>query len=135
MSTRLSTLIGFALCTLLLGASAYSQSPPNAGAAFRASIPGPSYVLQKPAGRIEKITVHGASLVGNLEGDSPDREVLVARDGAEVTQHVRGLTGERARADEQAALRRVLAEHTYAHRAAQLEALLETHRPAPVRVR
>ncbi|HWG75375.1 MAG TPA: alpha/beta fold hydrolase [Steroidobacteraceae bacterium] len=77
MSTRLSTLIGFALCTLLLGASAYSQSPPNAGAAFRASIPGPSYVLQKPAGRIEKITVHGASLVGNLEGDSPDREVII----------------------------------------------------------
>ena len=25
----------------------------------------------------ERITVHGASLVGNLEGDSPDRDVFV----------------------------------------------------------
>jgi enterochelin esterase-like enzyme len=32
----------------------------------------------RPAnGTVEKITVHGASLEGNLEGDSPDREVLV----------------------------------------------------------
>jgi spore maturation protein CgeB len=54
----------------------------------------------------------------------PDREVLVARDGAEVADTVRGLSTERARAIGQAALERVLAEHTYAHRAGQLEALL-----------
>ncbi|HEX4051275.1 MAG TPA: alpha/beta hydrolase-fold protein [Steroidobacteraceae bacterium] len=72
MSTRLSTAIGIALA-LLLGAPAYPQS--SSGAA--ASPPNPSFVLHTPAGRIERITVHGASLVGNLEGDSPDREVLV----------------------------------------------------------
>ena len=30
-----------------------------------------------PAGRIERITVHGDSLVGNLDGDTPDRLVSV----------------------------------------------------------
>src|SRR5574339_1225683 len=30
-----------------------------------------------PAGTVERITVHGASLEGNLEGDSPDRDVTV----------------------------------------------------------
>ncbi len=77
MSTKLSTAIGLALSALLFGTAAYSQSPAGAGATFRASFPGPSYVLHEPAGRIDRITVHGASLVGNLEGDSPDREVLV----------------------------------------------------------
>jgi spore maturation protein CgeB len=57
----------------------------------------------------------------------PGAEVLVARDGAEVAEHVRGLTAARARAVGCAALRRVLSEHTYAHRAAQLEALLSTN--------
>lgn len=65
----------------------------------------------------------------------PDREVLVARDGARVAEHVRGLTPERARTIGDAARRRVLAEHTYAHRAAQLEALLESRRAAPVGAR
>jgi S-formylglutathione hydrolase FrmB len=34
-------------------------------------------VAQTRTGTVEKITVHGASLVGNLEGDSPDRAVFV----------------------------------------------------------
>jgi spore maturation protein CgeB len=55
----------------------------------------------------------------------PGREVLVAHDGAQVAQHVRELTASRAREIGQAAYRRVLSEHTYAHRAAQLETLLE----------
>lgn len=54
----------------------------------------------------------------------PGREILVAADGAEVAAHVDALTPERARVIGQAALRRVLAEHTYAHRAAQVEAVL-----------
>jgi spore maturation protein CgeB len=54
----------------------------------------------------------------------PDDEVLVARDGQDVIEHVRALTPERARAIGEAALRRVLAEHTYAHRGAQVDALL-----------
>jgi len=55
----------------------------------------------------------------------PGTEVLVARDGEEVAQHVRRLDPATAHAIGQAAWRRVLAEHTYAHRAAQVEALLE----------
>ncbi|HVM37090.1 MAG TPA: glycosyltransferase, partial [Sphingomicrobium sp.] len=54
----------------------------------------------------------------------PDTEVLVARDGRDVAEHVRALTPERARAIGDAALRRVLAEHTYAHRGAEVDALL-----------
>ena len=54
----------------------------------------------------------------------PDEEVLVARDGHDVVEHLRTLVPERARAIGQAALRRVLREHTYAHRGAQVDAVL-----------
>jgi spore maturation protein CgeB len=54
----------------------------------------------------------------------PDREVLVARDGMDVAEHVRALTPDRARAIGEAALRRVLAEHTYAHRGAEVDVVL-----------
>jgi spore maturation protein CgeB len=55
----------------------------------------------------------------------PGTEVLVAANGDEVAAHVRSLDAQAARRIGEAACRRVLAEHTYAHRAAQLEALLE----------
>jgi spore maturation protein CgeB len=55
----------------------------------------------------------------------PGHEVLVAENGAAVAEHVRALDTNTARRIGEAAYRRVLAEHTYAHRAAQLEALLE----------
>lgn len=55
----------------------------------------------------------------------PGREVLVAREGLEVAEYVHSLTPERARQIGEAAHRHVLAEHTYAHRAAQVEAVLE----------
>jgi Uncharacterized protein conserved in bacteria len=54
----------------------------------------------------------------------PGREVLLASSGAEVIAHLRELTPERARAIGDAARRRVLAEHTYRHRARQLQAIL-----------
>jgi spore maturation protein CgeB len=53
----------------------------------------------------------------------PDEEVLVARDGQDVAEHVRQLTLERAREIGQAALRRTLAENTYTHRGEQVDAL------------
>jgi spore maturation protein CgeB len=62
----------------------------------------------------------------------PGTEVLVASDGDEVAAHVRALDAERARAIGQAAYRRVLAEHTYAHRAAQLDGVLEGCGARPV---
>jgi spore maturation protein CgeB len=55
----------------------------------------------------------------------PDHEVLVARDGKDVAEHVRTLTPERAKAIGTAALQRVLSEHTYAHRGAEVDALLK----------
>jgi spore maturation protein CgeB len=54
----------------------------------------------------------------------PDHEVLVAEDGNEVVGHLHSLTADRARAIGQAAMKRLLSEHTYAHRAAQLETVL-----------
>jgi spore maturation protein CgeB len=54
----------------------------------------------------------------------PGHEILVAQDGSEVASHVDSLDAPRARRIGQAALRRVLSEHTYAHRALQLEAVL-----------
>ena len=55
----------------------------------------------------------------------PDREVLVARGGHEVAETLAGLQPARARAIGRAALRRLLAEHTYDHRALEVEALLQ----------
>jgi spore maturation protein CgeB len=55
---------------------------------------------------------------------APGQEMLVAASGEEVAAQLEALTPERARAVGQAALRRVLAEHTYDHRAAQLDAVL-----------
>ena len=54
----------------------------------------------------------------------PGREVLVARDGAEVAELLATLSPERARAIGQAAFQRVTREHTYAHRADLLERVL-----------
>jgi spore maturation protein CgeB len=55
---------------------------------------------------------------------APGHECLIAHDGDEVVKHLRALTPEQARMIGQAARQHVLAEHTYAHRAAQVEALL-----------
>ena len=57
----------------------------------------------------------------------PDREVLVARDGQDVADHLAALTPDRAHAIGQAALARVLAEHTYALRGRQVDALFRSH--------
>jgi spore maturation protein CgeB len=59
----------------------------------------------------------------------PDREVLVAASGAEVAAHLDLLDAARAVEIGRAAERRVLAEHTYAHRAALLETVLEGRDP------
>jgi spore maturation protein CgeB len=62
----------------------------------------------------------------------PGEEVLVARDGQDVAEHVRALTPERAREIGAAALRRVLSEHSYGHRGALVDALFRQAR-APER--
>lgn len=54
----------------------------------------------------------------------PGEEVLVARDGQDVAEHLAMLDAERAQAIGRAALARVLAEHTYDQRGDRLDALL-----------
>jgi spore maturation protein CgeB len=54
----------------------------------------------------------------------PTREVLVASDGAEVAEILNGLTPERAREIAGAARKRILAQHTYAHRGREVDAIL-----------
>jgi spore maturation protein CgeB len=56
---------------------------------------------------------------------APGREVLVAEDGAEVARILGSLAPERARAVGLAARARVLAEHTYDHRAREVERALD----------
>jgi len=82
-----------------------------------------------PATRVFEAAGAGACLItdyweGIPQFFEPGREILVARDGAEVAEIARGLDPEQARTIGAAARERALAEHTYAHRAAQLEALL-----------
>lgn len=83
-----------------------------------------------PATRVFEAAGAGACLITDAwEGLErflePDREVLVARNGEEVAAHVMALTEARAREIGAAARRRMLGEHTYAHRVADLELLLE----------
>jgi spore maturation protein CgeB len=82
-----------------------------------------------PATRVFEAAGAGACLitdewVGIEMFLEPGREVLVARDGDEVAARLRELTPEQARRIGEAARRRVLSEHTYAHRAAQVESVL-----------
>jgi spore maturation protein CgeB len=60
----------------------------------------------------------------------PGREVLVAHDGDDVAAHIGSLDGSTAAKIGRAALRRVLAQHTYAQRALEVEATLEGRVPA-----
>jgi spore maturation protein CgeB len=55
----------------------------------------------------------------------PEREVLIARNPAEILEHVTSLGAERAAAIGRRAGERARVEHTYDRRAAELEALLE----------
>jgi spore maturation protein CgeB len=56
---------------------------------------------------------------------TPDREVLVAHDADEVVRDLKALDQTKAKEIGEAARQRVLAEHTYKHRAQQLQRLLE----------
>ena len=60
----------------------------------------------------------------------PGREVLIAETGEDVASLVEGLTPAHARQIGRAAQKRVLAQHTYRHRALELERLLGAQRQA-----
>lgn len=88
-----------------------------------------------PTARVFEAAGAGACLITDAwEGIElflkPGEEVLVARDGCDVAEFVTRLSaGEAARIGTNA-FRRVLAEHTYAHRAEQADALFQTHAKA-----
>jgi spore maturation protein CgeB len=91
-----------------------------------------------PATRVFEAAGSGACLITDAwEGIEqflePEKEVLVAADGEAVAACLDALDERRARAIGAAAMRRVLAAHTYAHRARQLEALLTGNISAPAR--
>jgi spore maturation protein CgeB len=83
-----------------------------------------------PATRVFEAAGAGACLITDAWDGldmflEPGREVLVAHDGNEVAERLRQLTRSDARSIGDAARRRVLSAHTYAHRAAQVSALLQ----------
>jgi spore maturation protein CgeB len=87
-----------------------------------------------PATRVFEAAGAGACLitdafVGVETFFEPVEEILVASSGDEVAEHVRSLTPQRAKAIGDAALVRVLADHTYHHRAALLDEVLGEARP------
>jgi len=82
-----------------------------------------------PATRVFEAAGAGACLITDAwEGIElflqPGAEILVARDGADVAEHLRSLTPARARSIGEAAQARILAGHTYQQRAVILDRLL-----------
>jgi spore maturation protein CgeB len=82
-----------------------------------------------PATRVFEAAGAGACIItDNWTGIDcffePDSEILIAESGDEVAQLLQETSPAEAHAIGAAALRRVLAEHTYAHRAAEVEGVL-----------
>jgi spore maturation protein CgeB len=88
-----------------------------------------------PATRVFEAAGAGACLLTDAwEGIElfldPVREVLVARNGEEVAEQLRQLSGAGARKIGAAARSRIMSEHTYDHRAEQVDAVLGALGPA-----
>ena len=84
-----------------------------------------------PATRVFEAAGAGACVISDAwEGIQmflqPGQEILVARDGRDVAEHLRGLTAGAARAIGARARRRILADHTYAQRAVLVDGLLRS---------
>lgn len=89
-----------------------------------------------PATRIFEAAGAGACLISDRwpgidEFLEPGREVLLADSGEEVAEYLARLSAAEAKVIGQAARRRVLAAHTYRHRAQQLEGVLQNNTAAP----
>ena len=83
-----------------------------------------------PATRVFEAAGAGACVITDFwEGIEqflePGTEILVTRDGEEVAKAVRNTPQSTARAIGDAARQRILSEHTYAHRARQLDHILQ----------
>jgi len=85
-----------------------------------------------PATRVFEAAGAGACLITDFwEGIElflkPNDEVLVARDGQDVSDILSGLSNEQAQLIGKNALNRVLADHTYASRAVTVDAIFRVH--------
>ncbi len=83
-----------------------------------------------PATRVFEAAGAGACIITDYwEGIEtffePGKEILVAKNGDEVAEHLNNLTEDKSKQIGNAAYKRALAEHTYAHRAKLLESILE----------
>lgn len=83
-----------------------------------------------PATRVFEAAGAGACIITDFwEGIdtffTPAKEILVARDGEEVEKILNELTPEKAKEIGEAAYKKVLTAHTYAHRAELLESVIE----------
>ncbi len=83
-----------------------------------------------PATRVFEAAGAGACIITDYwEGIplflEPGKEILVAKSGEEVANILEELSPERAKAIGEAALKRVLSEHTYSHRALEFERVLQ----------
>jgi spore maturation protein CgeB len=88
-----------------------------------------SYGFSPPT-RVFEAAAAGACLISDAwEGIEmflqPGREIFMARDGSEVAQIMQTVSPETAREIGQAARKRILAEHTYWHRALEVHAALK----------
>ena len=82
-----------------------------------------------PATRVFEAAGAGACLITDAWDGielflQPDHEILVARDGRDVAEHLARLTPDRAAAIGRAARARIIADHTYAQRAILVNELL-----------
>jgi spore maturation protein CgeB len=85
-----------------------------------------------PATRVFEAAGAGACLITDAFAGvetffEPGEEILVAHDGNQVAEIVSGLSASAARSIGQAALRRVLADHTYTQRVELVEQVLSVH--------
>ena len=106
--------------------NAFNSSPKTVLNVARDSMASVGY---SPATRVFEAAGAGACLITDawigLECFlKENEEVLVARDGIEVAAHVEALTPARARAIGEAARTRILRDHTYARRGAEVDAIL-----------
>ncbi|MFD1912765.1 CgeB family protein [Halodurantibacterium flavum] len=89
-----------------------------------------------PATRVFEAAGAGACLITDYwEGIElffkPGEEILVARDGQDVVDHLAAITPEEARQIGQRALARVRRDHSYDQRAAEADTLFRRHAPGP----
>lgn len=90
-----------------------------------------------PATRIFEAAGAGACIISDAwEGIElflePEKEILTAQSGEDVSNLLSELTPEKAGRIGNAALKRILAEHTYSHRAEQLESILGIKQSAAI---